>query len=64
MRFEPIEIKDKANRIIGLRNRKADAGERAGSGKGSWNGSFPDHMKYADGSYASADWMMKKLLNA
>lgn len=27
-------------------------------------GSFPDHMKYADGSYASADWMMKKLLNA
>lgn len=24
-------------------------------------GSFPDNMKYADGSYASADWMMKKL---
>lgn len=24
-------------------------------------GSFPNNMKYADGSYASADWMMKKL---
>ena len=24
-------------------------------------GTFPDNMKYADGHYASADWMMKKL---
>ena len=24
-------------------------------------GSFPDNMKYANGQYASADWMMKKL---
>lgn len=24
-------------------------------------GTFPDNMKYADGSYVSADWMMKKL---
>lgn len=24
-------------------------------------GSFPDNMKYANGHYASADWMMKKL---
>ena len=24
-------------------------------------GAFPDNMKYADGHYASADWMMKKL---
>ena len=24
-------------------------------------GSFPDNMKYANGEYASADWMMKKL---
>lgn len=24
-------------------------------------GSFPRNMKYADGTYASADWMMKKL---
>lgn len=22
-------------------------------------GTFPDNMKYADGHYASADWMMK-----
>ena len=24
-------------------------------------GTFPDNMKYADGSYADAYWMMKKL---
>lgn len=24
-------------------------------------GTFPDNMKYADGHYVSADWMMKKL---
>ena len=24
-------------------------------------GTFPNNMKYADGTYASADWMMKKL---
>ena len=24
-------------------------------------GSFPDNMKYSNGAYASADWMMKKL---
>ncbi len=24
-------------------------------------GTFPDNMKYADGTYVSADWMMKKL---
>jgi len=24
-------------------------------------GTFPDNMKYSDGTYASADWMMKKL---
>ena len=24
-------------------------------------GSFPDNMKYADGSYMDAYWMMKKL---
>lgn len=24
-------------------------------------GTFPSNMKYSDGSYASADWMMKKL---
>lgn len=34
MRFGPIEIKDKANRTIVLRNAlPEDAGERAGSGK-------------------------------
>ena len=25
------------------------------------HGSFPNNMKYSDGTYASADWMMKKL---
>lgn len=24
-------------------------------------GTFPDNLKYADGHYTSADWMMKKL---
>ena len=24
-------------------------------------GIFPDNMKYADGTYVSAEWMMKKL---
>ena len=24
-------------------------------------GTFPDSMKYSDGTYADADWMMKKL---
>ena len=24
-------------------------------------GTFPSNMKYSDGTYASADWMMKKL---
>ena len=24
-------------------------------------GTFPNYMKYSDGTYASADWMMKKL---
>ena len=25
------------------------------------HGSFPNNMKYSDGTYANADWMMKKL---
>ena len=24
-------------------------------------GTFPDNMKYADGTYMDANWMMKKL---
>lgn len=51
--FEQVELE-----VVSDNARAIALYERLGFQK---YGSFPAHMKYAGGQYASADWMMKKL---
>jgi len=53
MVFGEISIKDKLGRMVVLRNARPEDFEKFGT--------FPDNMKYSDGSYMDAYWMMRRL---